>query len=434
MRFLFFFFCVVGLFAQETSMFPQNANPQNQSQTYMQTPPQTFLPATPAPLKSNQTPLVQEKTLQNIGESPNFLSNEDSNQSDLNQTINPQTNPILEDLQSPLVAKSVYLSLVSPLKNILYVKQIVPIEVKLLVFGAYSGIKTNFISSDSSVSVLNPQENWILNQDSSLRNTFYFRINQANFTIPKIEVVVQTSEGEAREFIEPISSKAVALERKGGYSQVVADNLRIIDTKITSYDSQSNLAVLQMRSEMGNLFDFHLDSYTQQGIESKKGDYRESEIFYYVVVPKSLDKISFDYFNTQSAKYVELQVENFSQDDRISTQSDIKPKNTLQIYKILATIFLIIVFFGLYLYRRKKLFLILGIIVVVVLLYLLSIKTGTTLKSNVEVRIQPTFNSTIIVTTQNPMEVKILAKKHGYYKVLLEEERIGWVREDGIQN
>ena len=136
----------------------------------------------------------------------------------------------------------------------------------------------------------------------------------------------------------------------------------------------------------------------------------------------------------QSAKYVELHIDNFSQDDRVSTQSDIRPKNTLQIYKILAAIFLIIVFLGLYLYYRKKLFLVLGAIVLVVLIYLLSIKTSATLKTDVEIRIQPTFNSTIILTTQNPMEVKILSDKYGYYKILLEDDRIGWVRKDGIQN
>ena len=151
-------------------------------------------------------------------------------------------------------------------------------------------------------------------------------------------------------------------------------------------------------------------------------------------MPKSLDKISFDYFNVQSAKYVELHIDNFSQDDRVSTQSDIRPKNTLQIYKILAAIFLIIVFLGLYLYYRKKLFLVLGAIVLAVLIYLLSIKTSATLKTDVEIRIQPTFNSTIILTTQNPMEVKILSDKYGYYKILLEDDRIGWVRKDGIQN
>ena len=77
---------------------------------------------------------------------------------------------------------------------------------------------------------------------------------------------------------------------------------------------------------------------------------------------------------------------------------------------------------------------VLGAIVLAVLIYLLSIKTSATLKTDVEIRIQPTFNSTIILTTQNPMEVKILSDKYGYYKILLEDDRIGWVRKDGIQN
>lgn len=433
MRFLLFFFCIIGLFAQETSMFPQDSDAYTQPMQN-QNSPQGFLPATPAPIEkesSLNTPLVQEKDLKNPFEKlpPQEdlipLENSDSNQA---------PNSIQENYQGTLTPKNVYLSLVSPLQNVLYVKQIIPIEVKLLIFGEYSKITTNFIAKDSSVSVLNPEENWILNQDSSLRNTFYFRIEQVNFTIPKIEAIIQTSEGVLRESTESIVGKAVPLERKGSYSQVVANDLRIVDTKITSYDSQSNLAVFQLQSTMGNLFDFHLETYAQQGIESKKGDYKESEIFYYAVVPKSLDKISFDYFNVQSAKYVELHIDNFSQDDRVSTQSDIRPKNTLQIYKILAAIFLIIVFLGLYLYYRKKLFLVLGAIVLVVLIYLLSIKTSATLKTDVEIRIQPTFNSTIILTTQNPMEVKILSDKYGYYKILLEDDRIGWVRKDGIQN
>ena len=208
----------------------------------------------------------------------------------------------------------------------------------------------------------------------------------------------------------------------------------MLDRKITSYDSQNNLVVLQIQGNMANLFDFHLAAYSQQGIESKSGDYKESVIFYYVIVPKSLDVLSFDYFNIQCKKYVVLQVENLSQDDRISTQSDIKPKNTLQIYKIFAAIFLAIVFFGLYFYKRKIIFLILGICVLAVLFYLLSIKTAVSLKPNAEIRIQPTFNSTIILQTKDVIEVKILADRHGYYKVLLEDERIGWVKEDDIQN
>ncbi|OCR16251.1 hypothetical protein BA915_03535 [Helicobacter pullorum] len=345
-----------------------------------------------------------------------------------------KTNSNYAEEYPSLVAKNVYLNLLNPPQDILYVNQIIPIEMKLLIFSDYSNITTNFILENESIEVLNPNEKWILNQDSSLKNTFYFKIKQPSYTIPKIEVVVKTNEGEAKEATQAIEGKAIVLERKGVYSQVVAQDLQILDTKITSYDSQNNLVVLQIQGNMANLFDFHLAAYSQQGIESKSGDYKESVIFYYVIVPKSLEVLSFDYFNIQSKKYVELQVENLSQDDRISTQSDIKPKNTLQIYKILAAIFLAIVFFGLYFYKRKIIFLILGICVLAVLFYLLSIKTAVSLKPNAEIRIQPTFNSTIILKTKDVIEVKILADRHGYYKVLLEDERIGWVKEDDIQN
>ncbi|OCR15248.1 hypothetical protein BA916_05265 [Helicobacter pullorum] len=345
-----------------------------------------------------------------------------------------KTNSNYAEEYPSLVAKNVYLNLLNPPQDILYVNQIIPIEMKLLIFSDYSNITTNFILENESIEVLNPDEKWILNQDSSLKNTFYFKIKQPSYTIPKIEVVVKTNEGEAKEATQAIEGKAIVLERKGVYSQVVAQDLQILDTKITSYDSQNNLVVLQIQGNMANLFDFHLAAYSQQGIESKSGDYKESVIFYYVIVPKSLEVLSFDYFNIQSKKYVELQVENLSQDDRISTQSDIKPKNTLQIYKIFAAIFLAIVFFGLYFYKRKIIFLILGICVLAVLFYLLSIKTAVSLKPNAKIRIQPTFNSTIILKTKDVIEVKILADRHGYYKVLLEDERIGWVKEDDIQN
>ena len=353
---------------------------------------------------------------------------------EIQTTRENKTNSNYAEEYPSLVAKNVYLNLLNPPQDILYVNQIIPIEMKLLIFSDYSNITTNFILENESIEVLNPNEKWILNQDSSLKNTFYFKIKQPSYTIPKIEVVVKTNEGEAKEATQAIEGKAIVLERKGVYSQVVAQDLQILDTKITSYDSQNNLVVLQIQGNMANLFDFHLAAYSQQGIESKSGDYKESVIFYYVIVPKSLEVLSFDYFSIQSKKYVELQVENLSQDDRISTQSDIKPKNTLQIYKILAAIFLAIVFFGLYFYKRKIIFLILGICVLAVLFYLLSIKTAVSLKPDAEIRIQPTFNSTIILKTKDVIEVKILADRHGYYKVLLEDERIGWVKEDDIQN
>lgn len=329
--------------------------------------------------------------------------------------------------------------MLNPPLDLLYVHQIIPLELKLLVLSDYSTIKTEFMFENNiqatSVEILNANENWTLNaEDSSLRNTFYLKIKQPNYTIPEIRVIVNTSEGEANERTQSLSGKAIKLERKGNFSQVLAQDLKILDTKITNYDTNHNLAVLQLQSLMGNLFDFHLEAYTQQGIESKSGDYKQAVAFYYAIVPKDLNAIRFDYFNTTTSKYTELHVENIAIEDRVSTQSDIRPKNNYQFFKITAMVFLIIVFFGLYLYKRKKIFILLGVVALGILLYLLTLKTSATLKANVPLRIQPTFNSTIILTTQEPMEVEILGQRSHYYKVILQDDSIGWVKRNDIQN
>lgn len=385
----------------------------------------------------NDTPNANPFTIQDSSTTQNALQNTLIEEQDVESPALEQ--PIDAPYPINSLAKNVYLEMLNPPLDILYVHQIIPLELKLLVLTDYSTIKTEFIFEnnvqEASVEILNPNENWSLNaEDSSLRNTYYLKIKQPNYTIPQVKVSVNTSEGEAGESTQSISGRAIKLERKGSFSQVLAEDLRILDTKITNYDTHNNLAVFQFQSTMGNLFDFHLASYAQQGIESKSGDYKQSVAFYYAIVPKDLNTIRFDYFNVKTSKYTELQVENIAIEDRVSTQSDIKPKNNYQFFKIASMVFFAIVFFGLYLYKRKLIFVLLGVIALGMLLYFLTLKTSATLKANVALRIQPTFNSTIILTTQEPMRVEILTQRSNYYKVLLADDRIGWVKRDDLQN
>lgn len=433
----------------ETRMFPQSpetmeahSNPQS-LETSQQTLPNAITEENvqEESLELNPAPIHQP----NPNDTPNAnFATQDSatTQNPLTETQNTEESQTLDQpTENPFnsLAKNVYLEMLNPPLNILYVHQIIPLELKLLVLTDYSTIKTEFIFEnnvqEASVEILNPNENWSLNaEDSSLRNTYYLKIKQPNYTIPQVKVSVNTSEGEAGESTQSISGRAIKLDRKGSFSQVLAEDLRILDTKITNYDTRNNLAVFQFQSTMGNLFDFHLASYTQQGIESKSGDYKQSVAFYYAIVPKDLNTIRFDYFNVKTSKYTELQVENIAIEDRVSTQSDIKPKNNYQFFKIASMVFFAIIFFGLYLYKRKLIFVLLGVIALGMLLYFLMLKTSATLKANVSLRIQPTFNSTIILTTQEPMRVEILAQRSNYYKVLLEDDRIGWVKRDDLQN
>lgn len=432
MKFFFYSILVLQLFAKEGFVFPASKDTFNSTITQKET--------------SKDVVLVEENiTRENI--LPEVVVEESSSPLDFNTSQESQENEkkntqeyyeeeklkFQEATKQNLITKNVYLDIVNPPYSILYVHQIIPITFKLLVLSQYSTIETKFILDNSSVEVLNPKETWTLNQDSSLSNTFYFKINQPNFTIPKVEVMVNTIEGEFQESTDFITGRAIKLERKGGYSQVLAKDLKILDSKITNYDSGHNLVVLQLQSNLGNLFDFYLQSY-QQGIESKSGDYKEAVAFYYAIVPKSLGVISFEYFNTEKSQYIELQVDNIPQDERVSTQSDIKPKNNIQFYQVSLIVFLVLIFFGLYFYKRKWIFMLLGILLLVLLFFLLSARTSAVLKANTAIHIQPTFNSTIILITQEPMKVEVLSDVRDYYKVMLEDERIGWVRKNDVQD
>ncbi|MCH5323451.1 MAG: SH3 domain-containing protein [Helicobacter sp.] len=334
-------------------------------------------------------------------------------------------------------SKVIYIEKTELPDKILYVNQVIPYTIRLLVLSQYTTIQTEFVPNNS-IEVLNPQETWTLSgegmQEGVLEATFYLKIKQVNYTIPEVKITANTSEGVKSIQIDKKSDKAILLDRKGQFSQVIAQEFRILDSKITSFDSEHNLAVFQFESVLGNLFDFSLANYSQQGIESKSGDYKKAIAFYYVIIPKNLPVFSFEYFNTQQSRYVEIEVENVSQDNRVSTQSDIKPKNNFQIYNILLILLLAIVFIGLFFYKRKLIFIVLGGFFLLVLFYLLSVKTSATLKENTQVRIQPTFNSTVILVTQEPVKVEILTHTRGYYKIMFEDEKIGWVKENDVQD
>ena len=96
--------------------------------------------------------------------------------------------------------------------------------------------------------------------------------------------------------------------------------------------------------------------------------------------------------------------------------------------------FFALLFFGLYLYKRKIIFVVLLVIALAFLLYFVTLKTSVTLKSNVALRIQPTLNSTIVLTTQTEQKAEILGKRNNYYKVILKDEHIGWVVKNDIKD
>lgn len=361
-------------------------------------------------------------------QSPSTLSPSESPSAPKSEEVEPSDPPLV--FQRP---KSVYLNMMDFPTRTLYQREIVHATYRLLVLANLQSLKTDFLGGDGSVSVLNPNSPWKREADGSFSNTFYFKIQAQSFTIPKIRVSAEVNGYTDSDESEGRSGKAIVLDRNALFSKVIAKELRITDYKITSYDNENNLAVFRIEAENSNLEDFSLPYYKKQGVESSSFSPQLSSMIYYVILPKSEESIEFDYFASSDYQYRRLSLPNIAVDEKVSTQSDIKPKNNLRIFELSLLGMGILLFAGLYLYRRHILFLLIAFALLGYGIYSLSAKDEGYLKPEAEVRILPTYNSTVILRPESRLKIEILSEHNGYFKIISEDEKIGWVRKEEVE-
>lgn len=359
---------------------------------------------------------------------PSTLSPSESPSAPKNEEVEPSEPPLV--FQRP---KSVYLNMMDFPTRTLYQREIVHATYRLLVLANLQSLKTDFLGGDGSVGVLNPNSPWKKEADGSFSNTFYFKIQAQSFTIPKIRVSAEVNGYTDSDESEGRSGKAIVLDRNALFSKVIAKELRITDYKITSYDNENNLAVFRIEAENSNLEDFSLPYYKKQGVESSSFSPQLSSMIYYVILPKSEESIEFDYFASSDYQYRRLSLPNIAVDEKVSTQSDIKPKNNLRIFELSLLGMGILLFAGLYLYRRHILFLLIAFALLGYGIYSLSAKDEGYLKPEAEVRILPTYNSTVILRPESRLKIEILSEHNGYFKIISEDEKIGWVRKEEVE-
>lgn len=361
-------------------------------------------------------------------QSPSTLSPSESPSTPKSEEVEPNDPPLV--FQRP---KSVYLNMMDFPTRTLYQREIVHATYRLLVLANLQSLKTDFLGGDGSVGVLNPNSPWKKEADGSFSNTFYFKIQAQSFTIPKIRVSAEVNGYTDSDESEGRSGKAIVLDRNALFSKVIAKELRITDYKITSYDNENNLAVFRIEAENSNLEDFSLPYYKKQGVESSSFSPQLSSMIYYVILPKSEESIEFDYFASSDYQYRRLSLPNIAVDEKVSTQSDIKPKNNLRIFELSLLGMGILLFAGLYLYRRHILFLLIAFALLGYGIYSLSAKDEGYLKPEAEVRILPTYNSTVILRPESRLKIEILSEHNGYFKIISEDEKIGWVRKEEVE-
>ncbi len=151
------------------------------------------------------------------------------------------------------------------------------------------------------------------------------------------------------------------------------------------------------------------------------------------MINKDIENFSFSYFDLKKNKYSHLVIPIIVNDDSVTTQSDLKPKDQsrerLKMFIAAGVAFIGLIFI---LWRKKYIYLIFILIPLAYIVYIgmpskeLCIKTGS------QIHLLPVQNGTIFETTQTTIYLQKEGSVKNFVKVKLQNDKIGWVKNEDI--
>ncbi|MEJ5168524.1 MAG: SH3 domain-containing protein, partial [Arcobacteraceae bacterium] len=217
------------------------------------------------------------------------------------------------------------------------------------------------------------------------------------------------------------------------FSSVIAKELTLTSHITKQYDNNTVLTILEIEGEESNLRDFKLKNYQRQGIEAISGDFDKEKLVYFVIIPIHEETLTFSYYNTQSSKIEIISSPIVHSEEIVSTQTDLNPHNSnVLLYKRVGVGILLFLCVMWLLFRRDKISLLVTVICGLYLIYIYLPNRNFLIKKDTNVFILPTKNSSVFFKTDSDVYVEVLDSQKGYIKVLLPDDKIGWVSEDDI--
>ncbi len=313
--------------------------------------------------------------------------------------------------------------------------EIFPITIKSLSTKSdYQDISFSF-ENGSGVNLIEENSNHTKN-GKYFYDTFYFQATKNDATLPDFVVSAFNSNGDAYPATTTLKGQAlnvITLNPKDNFSNIIADSFSITNYKITSYDKNFNIILFTAVASRSDLANIHINNVTKQGIESLDNSFMSPKITYYAIIKKDVENFTFSYFNLQEQKFKKISFPVVVDDDRVTTQSDLRPKDQ-EFWKIkvaVATSILIILLF-LILWKKRYIYLIVLIIPAAYILYTIKPSEIICVKEGTNIYLLPLRNGTIFEQTYKVDHLEVEGTTKGYKKVKLENNKIGWVRDEDI--
>ncbi|GAA7861499.1 SH3 domain-containing protein [Helicobacter pylori] len=353
---------------------------------------------------------------------------------------------VAENTSEPeeIKAKVVYVKIpqLEDLENTpVYIGQTIGVTYDLLLFDAeFLEAKIKDGLDKTQIELLSKMPKWKKVEKELFRATYYYKIKGVKASIPSLEVSAFSNKDKYIDHsIAPkVTLQVTDLSKNPRYANVMAKDLQVLQYKTKDYDDKNNILVVELAFKEATWEDFHIKEALKQGFDNASLSQikaKEGSVFYYCVLPKTLQNLSFDYFSLSNRQFKTLSFSAIPTQDTTGIQGDLIPKNNFLVFSNVALLALCVFFLALFfIFGRKLIFLGLGILCLGFVLYhLLFTQKSALLLAHKKIRILPTQNSTILGLSKDEMPIKILGSHDDYYKILTPHEQIGWVKKDEVK-
>ncbi len=264
-------------------------------------------------------------------------------------------------------------------------------------------------------------------------DTFQLISTKTRAKLPDINATLIASQEYNSTLISGKKLNVIRLNPKKNFSNIIANNFELLEYKTTSYDKRHNIIIFVATAQNTNMKAIQFQDVYKQGIESINDSFEDAKVTYYIVIDKTIENFSFSYFNLLKNSYQTLTMPIIVDEDSVTTQSDLKPKDQsrerLKMSIAVGISLLALVFI---LFRKKYIYLVFLIIPVIYIVYLAIPDQEVCIKEGTQIRLLPVENGTIFETTSSKQRLLKEGKVQNFIKVKLKNERIGWIKNEDI--
>ena len=336
-----------------------------------------------------------------------------------------------EQPQDSTAQKILYLSYDSIPSKVI-VGEVFPVTIKSLSTQAdYQDISYSFEKA-SGINLIDDSPNHTV-KGSYFYDTFYFQATKIGATLPDVVATVANSNGNKYPTSTTLQGEPLnvaGLNPRNDFSNILAETFNIVSYKVTSYDTEHNIILFTATATRSDLGTIHIKNVAKQGIETLDNSYANSKVTYYAVIKKGLENFAFSYYNLTTQKFEKVSLTIIVDDDRVTTQSDLRPKDQqfselkVIIASGVAFFFVLMIF-----WKRKFSYFLLLLLPVAYIIYIVKPAERICVKKGANIYLLPLSNGTIFETTDAQGNLEVEGNTRGYVKVKLSNKTIGWVKE-----